>query len=163
MTDAFNTRWGDMLPVAELVLEGQYGSSNAVPISKSWAKSLYPADLLTYLREPGAWGSRLVRVRIDYIPIIKLEAKCLSDPAYSNLKILMLQPLEKLTDEEKIIDREEISEPECYNLACNILGASLPGLKLVVIRSYWYWLSRECKKNEIQVRTWRWNDATMDP
>ena len=53
-------------------------------------------------------------------------------------------------------------EPKCYDLAHNILNTSLPGLKVVVIRSHWYWLSREGQENNSQGRVWRWNDATTD-
>ena len=92
--DAFNTRWGDLLPIGELILEGSGGSNVlATPISIAWTQPLYPADLQQHLGDAGAWGQRLERARIDYIPLVKLETEYSSKSAYSNLKILMLQPL----------------------------------------------------------------------
>lgn len=160
--DAFDARWGHLLPVQELILEGRYGSLAACPITTAWASSLYPANLQQYLGKAGTWGRKPKRVRIDYIPLVKLQTKCLSDPLHSNLKILMLQPLGKGIDEVKLKDYEKISEPECYNLARSILQNSLPGLQLIVIRSHWYWLSRECDGNHSRGHVWRWNDAKLD-
>ena len=169
--DELNDRWQGTYAVQELVL----GTKNPrwyEGFVEEWRKYVPEPTLSHYLYgferaphlESGRWGHNIQRIRIDHIDISpNLEVSVLGEPCYSHLKILMFQPGPRRTASNNSPPRcEAFDEAVFTKLAKRITTHGASSLRVIVIATYWYWVSQDRAGSEPYDFVWTWADAQAD-
>lgn len=158
--DEFVDRWSGAYEVQELVL----GTRNP---EWYYLCKLSPKPTLSHYLcgfhgdthgDIGRWGSRIERIRIDHVDISDLEVSVLSEPPYSRLNILMLQPAPRGSYDSILSGCKAIDESVCFELAKRVISQAAPSLRVVVIADHWYWAPRDSSGGAL----WTWADAMDD-
>ena len=110
----------------------------------------------------GRWGSNLERIRIDHLDLSHLEVSVLSEPSYSRLKILMLQPAPRGKRNNSLPGCEAVDETICMELAKRIIVQGAVSLRVIVIASHWYWAPKDRVGSAHDRALWTWAEAKED-
>jgi hypothetical protein len=168
-----NDQFQGIYTVQELVL-GTRNPSWYYGFVDQWRRSLPKPKLSHYLcgfelsgtTENGRWGNEIKRIRIDHISILDLDISVLSEPFYSCLKVLMLQPAPRGTCNKDLPGCKTIDEAACAELAQRIIEGGASSLRVIVITSCWFWVSRDNTGSEhgrpASTGLWKWADAKGD-
>lgn len=167
--EELNDRWHGTYAVQELVL-GTRNPEWYAEFMGRWRESIPEPTLSHYLcgfnrysyPESGRWGNEIQRIRIDHLDISDLEVSVIAEPFYSHLKILMLQPGPRGVCSNSLPGCEAIDETVCVKLAKRIITHGASSLRVIVIATHWYWVSKDRVGSEHDGVLWTWADAKGD-
>jgi len=167
--EKFNDQWQELFAVQELVLGTRDPDWYWLSI-QTWRERVPNPTLSHFLhgfgRQPhnqkGRWGGTLERIRIDHIDISGLDVSAIAEPSYSRLKILMLQPDQSTMGYESPTESEEAEELACFKVAEQIVRQGATSIRVIVISTHWYWVSRNPSGQESNGQLWKWRQAKTD-
>ena len=141
--DELSDRWKGIYAIQELVL-GTRNPQWYKWLIEKWRELIPKPTLLHYLygfywlldTTSGRWGNEIRRIRIDHIHISDLDVSVISEPFYSHLKILMLQPAPRGTRNNSLPGCEVIDETVCVELAKRIITHAASSLRVIVIANH---------------------------
>jgi len=167
--DELNDRWQGTYAIQELVL-GTRNPEWYTGFVEKWRELIPEPTLSHYLcgfdwdtyTGSGRWGNEIKRIRIDHVDISDLKVFVISEPFYSHLKILMLQPGPRGICNNSLPGCEAIDETVCVELAKRIITHGASSLRVIVIATHWYWVSKDRAGSEHDGLLWTWADAKGD-